>query len=351
MLECAQKYEDFIKEKVQSKSAVPVGQGVLIWDEVKVQSRIIWNSSNSAIIGYSMSSDDFISLHDVYQGLSEEEKCQKTSYVIQFLWRDLSSSFDVVGPYYTCPSSIETKFFHSIVTRTMLVFSQFGFHIRALLCDGASNNLSLLKVFCGYVNNEKDIQAPWFKSPFDGEKVYLIVCPSHQLKNMIAALYSSRVEGTKNFCRNGTTFGWSTIESVYRSDLCRAQKGISRRVPGLKYSYIVRDSWTRLNVLPAKIMQQPYMISAIREIAEKKDTMKEPHSLVANYLRACNMIFENGILSHEKITSMSSRPIVNMAEGMKWFFKWKEEEPDMGFVTYHVSRIQRSLSRFFSEKS
>ena len=72
---------------------------------------------------------------------------------------------------------------------------------------------------------------------------------------MIAALCSSRVEGTKDFQRNGTMFGWSTIESVYRSDLCRAHKGISRRVPGLKYAYIVRDSWTRLNVLPAKIMQ------------------------------------------------------------------------------------------------
>ena len=37
-------------------------------------------------------------------------------------------------------------------------------------------------------------------------------------------------------------------------NLTRAQ-GISRRVPGLKYSHVVRDSWTRLNVLPAKIMQ------------------------------------------------------------------------------------------------
>ena len=72
-------------------------------------------------------------------------------------------------------------------------------------------------------------------------------------------------------------------------------------------------------------------MSAIREIAEK-DTMKEPHSLTENYLRACNMIFENGILSHEKITSMSSRPIANMAEGMKWFFKWKELKDEPGTV-------------------
>ena len=72
---------------------------------------------------------------------------------------------------------------------------------------------------------------------------------------MIAALYSSRRDGTKEFSKSESHFGWFTIEAVYRSDLTRAQQGISRRVPGLKYSHVVRDSWTRLNVLPAKIMQ------------------------------------------------------------------------------------------------
>ena len=72
---------------------------------------------------------------------------------------------------------------------------------------------------------------------------------------MIAALYSSRADGTKDFRINGVNFGWKSIVNVYESDLYRAQHGISRRVPGLKYAHVVRDSWTRLNVLPAKIMQ------------------------------------------------------------------------------------------------
>ena len=76
-----------------------------------------------------------------------------------------------------------------------------------------------------------------------------------QLKNMIAALHSSRDEGTKNFTRNNNQFGWDTIVGVYKADLLRAKHGTTRRVPGLRYAYIVRDSWTRLNVLPAKIMQ------------------------------------------------------------------------------------------------
>lgn len=76
-----------------------------------------------------------------------------------------------------------------------------------------------------------------------------------QLKNMIAALHSSRSSGSKEFTKHGVNFGWFTVESVYKADMCRAECGITRRVPGLKYCHIVRDAWTRLNVLPAKIMQ------------------------------------------------------------------------------------------------
>lgn len=72
---------------------------------------------------------------------------------------------------------------------------------------------------------------------------------------MIAALYSSREDGTKEFVCGSIVFGWETIETVYKSDLSRARCGISRRVPDLKYAHVVRDAWTRLNVLPAKIMQ------------------------------------------------------------------------------------------------
>ena len=153
---------------------------MFVWTQV--QSRVIWNSANSAIMGFAMSSDDYASLHDVYESLDTDEKCQKTSYIIQFLWRDLSSEFDVIGPYFTVSSTMESKFLHSMVTRTMLAFVQHGFSARALLCDGASSNLSLLKLMCG-VDDESAPIEPWFQSPFDGKRVCVIVCPSHQVYN------------------------------------------------------------------------------------------------------------------------------------------------------------------------
>ena len=72
---------------------------------------------------------------------------------------------------------------------------------------------------------------------------------------MIAALYSSRQQGTKEFTKDNHQFGWKTVETVFAQEMERAENGLSRKVPGLKYAFVYRDSWTRLNVLPAKIMQ------------------------------------------------------------------------------------------------
>ena len=49
-----------------------------------------------------------------------------------------------------------------------------------------------------------------------------------QLKNMIAALYSSQPNGTKNFMKNDTYFGWNTVVKIYNADLYRAKNGNTR---------------------------------------------------------------------------------------------------------------------------
>ena len=72
---------------------------------------------------------------------------------------------------------------------------------------------------------------------------------------MIAALYSSRPRISESFTLDGTVFGWETIQKVFTQEMEKAEIGMSRKVPGLKYAYVYRDNWTRLNVRPAKIMQ------------------------------------------------------------------------------------------------
>ncbi len=67
------------------------------------------------------------------------------------------------------------------------------------------------------------------------------------------------------------------------------------------------------------------MLAAIREISQKIPVEYNTHTLVAEYLEACNLIFENGILSHEIISRSQSSSLDNMHKGMRWFFEWKEE--------------------------
>ncbi len=101
-------------------------------------------------------------------------------YILQFLWRDLTSSFDVVGPYFTSNGPLESK------SKSHL----YQFFTCVMVCDGASSNVSAIKSFCGVsgayaISSDKDDKhaiQPWFSNPFDPErKVFWVICPSHQV--------------------------------------------------------------------------------------------------------------------------------------------------------------------------
>ena len=73
---------------------------------------------------------------------------------------------------------------------------------------------------------------------------------------MINALFSSKSGGTKQFQREGQcTFGWQAIIDLYNREIDRASQQVARMVPNLKEAHCLRDAWTKLNVIPAKIMQ------------------------------------------------------------------------------------------------
>lgn len=79
-----------------------------------------------------------------------------------------------------------------------------------------------------------------------------------QLKNMISALFQSRPKeagGTRSFKKGRVSFGWKSLQDLYQREVERMKTGQATRVPKLRESHIIRDSWTRLNVLPSKVMQ------------------------------------------------------------------------------------------------
>ena len=120
---------------------------------------------------------------------------------------------------------------------------------------------------------------------------------------MLSQLYQSQSAGEKKFCIEGIHFGWKAIEDMFsregwaylnsinhkvlarrnfalrafilvgrRLRICSQEKvgqireGKRVLVPSLKPNFVFRDSWTRLNVRPAKIMQASVQLTTVIKV-------------------------------------------------------------------------------------
>ena len=72
---------------------------------------------------------------------------------------------------------------------------------------------------------------------------------------MINALFALKDGDLEALSPSGIQFGWKAIVDMYKRECERRDSGVARMVPRLREIHIIRDSWTKLNVTPAKIMQ------------------------------------------------------------------------------------------------
>ena len=110
--------------------------------------KVAWNLKGAGITGYSVSEDELKVLHDVY-GTAVQPGSQKASYIVQFLWRDLTSGFDLIGPYFPIESSMTSSVLQELIMLCLKALTSYGFKVSILLCDGASSNLTVLKLLSG----------------------------------------------------------------------------------------------------------------------------------------------------------------------------------------------------------
>ena len=117
------------------------------------------------------------------------------SNVPQYVWHNLGYIFDVIGPYFTPSKSFKQAYLIACVFEIMRACYAYEFSATCLVCDGASTNLNVIKALIGvsgsfgsHVLNGKTDHSiqPSFPNPFDnGRLCYCIICPSHQMKNII----------------------------------------------------------------------------------------------------------------------------------------------------------------------
>lgn len=79
LLHCQERQKEGKKESQKA--------GVLIFDEVKVINRLLWNSRSQTVIGLSMSHVDQSSLADIYQMLRDDKVTSDIIYTPVFVER------------------------------------------------------------------------------------------------------------------------------------------------------------------------------------------------------------------------------------------------------------------------
>ena len=146
------------------------------------------------ITGFTIPEDELKVLHDVYSS-TVEGGAKKASYIVQFLWRDITSGYDLVGPYFPIEASITSNTLQEFVMLCLKAFTAYGFKVSIILCDGASSNLTVLKILTGYERKELPVNEAAgnlhekffldvsFPNPEDphGRPIFVMICPSHQV--------------------------------------------------------------------------------------------------------------------------------------------------------------------------
>lgn len=93
---------------------------------------------------------------------------------------------------YLTHAGMSAKFILATLYDTMYVFHLYKFMVRAVLCDGASSNLSALKLLTGFGSGAFGSCSPekgenvhyvktFFLNPYDNMKTFTLICPSHQV--------------------------------------------------------------------------------------------------------------------------------------------------------------------------
>ena len=72
------------------------------------------------------------------------------------------------------------------------------------------------------------------------------------------------------------------------------------------------------------------MLAALRTLAECEPSSQALLEKTAQYLEACHLIFERGILSHKLVKSSDCQLIANIKEGFQFFQEWCYEHENKG---------------------
>jgi hypothetical protein len=111
---------------------------------MSVVAGLTFSTQTGRFRGSTLRSEEALSsLVDVFDDLSKFDNCNGglTEKVLQFLWRDDSSSMQIIGPFFEfSKSDVSTSELHIITRDVVRAFHCFGLKTRIISCDGSPVN-------------------------------------------------------------------------------------------------------------------------------------------------------------------------------------------------------------------
>ena len=197
-----------------------------------------------------------------------------------------------------------------------------------------------------------------------------------QLKNMVNALLSSKHSGTKAFELSVIHFGWKEIQvsiqvlfvrfvlccTILLEYVCKRMLQSKTRlgengtetlgdmffvIPGLSLMQL-QPRLCRYMYIPVKMMYRyQWYSSAFITLFQQEEVLTEIFSHISTisppvdcdsarytlkYLESCSLIFEKGLLSHERIKSTDSKVFENIQLRFKFFCDWFDSILERGKI-------------------
>ena len=104
------------QERMDKGLQEPKRWGVLVFNEVKVISHLMWNSKSQKMIGLAMTPEEMSSLHDIFMSHNEDTKTAHILHLTISL-EGLDFTFDIIGPYFTSSKTSKVKHILVMCTR------------------------------------------------------------------------------------------------------------------------------------------------------------------------------------------------------------------------------------------
>ena len=92
-------------------------------------------------------------------------------------------------------------------------------------------------------------------------------------------------------------------------------------------------------------------MSAVEELADLRPEEMKEHLAVLDHLKACNLLFKNGTLSHEQVSQCSSKVLKNIDQGYEFFVQWKGKLSKGLYINKKIIIILCFLNRIETERS